>query len=294
MTTEVPPPAGRGKVPVWRTAIGSYGFVFGNLDRFFALGWLLLVITFAVNMASGFLIEVGGGESRSLADWVTYIALSAASWAMYLVFAVRWHRFFLLGERESVFTDVLGTRNWRFLGYTVLLTFAPIVPMFVIGFVSFGVFVSVVETQGAGAVELALILLFGLSGIAMFILLFVMFRFYLVLPGTAVDRPLTLGEAWRNMRGNSWRFIGAFFFVSIPLIIAALILATFGGISEFASATGGASEPTIGVLVVTNALMAIIGFFVMAVGVTVLSKFYRHIVGMDAPGGGAHVLAEGP
>ena len=294
MTTEVPPPAGRGKVPVWRTAIGSYGFVFGNLDRFFALGWLLLVITFAVNMASGFLIEVGGGESRSLADWVTYIALSAASWAMYLVFAVRWHRFFLLGERESVFTDVLGTRNWRFLGYTVLLTFAPIVPMFVIGFVSFGVFVSVVETQGAGAVELALILLFGLSGIAMFILLFVMFRFYLVLPGTAVDRPLTLGEAWRNMRGNSWRFIGAFFFVSIPLIIAALILATFGGISEFASATGGASEPTIGVLVVTNALMAIIGFFVMAVGVTVLSKFYHHIVGMDAPGGGAHVLAEGP
>lgn len=252
------------------------------------------MITFAVNMASGFLIEVGGGESRSLADWVTYIALSAASWAMYLVFAVRWHRFFLLGERESVFTDVLGTRNWRFLGYTVLLTFAPIVPMFVIGFVSFGVFVSVVETQGAGAVELALILLFGLSGIAMFILLFVMFRFYLVLPGTAVDRPLTLGEAWRNMRGNSWRFIGAFFFVSIPLIIAALILATFGGISEFASATGGASEPTIGVLVVTNALMAIIGFFVMAVGVTVLSKFYHHIVGMDAPGGGAHVLAEGP
>ena len=294
MTTQVPPPAGRGKVPVWRTAIGSYGFVFGNLGRFFALGWLLLVITFAVNMASGALVNVGTGEDASVADWVTYIALSAASWAMYLVFAVRWHRFFLLDERESVFSEILAARNWRFLGYTVLLSFAPVVPMLVIGLVSFGVFVSVVESQGAGAVELALILLFGLSGIATFILLFVMFRFYLVLPGTAVDRPLTLGEAWRNMRGNSWRFIGAFFLVAIPLIIVALILATFGGISEFASMTSGAPEPTIGILVVTNAVTAIIGFFTMAVGVTVLSIFYRHIVGMDAPGGGAHILAEGP
>ena len=129
MMTEVPPPAGRGKVPVWRTAIRSYGFVFSNLGRFFALGWLLLVITFAVNMASGFLTEVGGEESRSLADWVSYLALSAASWAMYIVFAVRWHRFFLLNERESVFTHVLEMRNWRFLGYTVLLSFAPVVPM---------------------------------------------------------------------------------------------------------------------------------------------------------------------
>ena len=294
MTTEVPPPAGRGKVPVWRTAIGSYGFVLWQSGSVLCArlasprDYLRGEYGERLPDRSGrrgkpFLGRLGDlyRAFRRLLGHVPRLRRSLAP-------------VFLLGERESVFTDVLGTRNWRFLGYTVLLTFAPIVPMFVIGFVSFGVFVSVVETQGAGAVELALILLFGLSGIAMFILLFVMFRFYLVLPGTAVDRPLTLGEAWRNMRGNSWRFIGAFFFVSIPLIIAALILATFGGISEFASATGGASEPTIGVLVVTNALMAIIGFFVMAVGVTVLSKFYRHIVGMDAPGGGAHVLAEGP
>ncbi len=292
MTIQDAPAAGRGKVPVWRTAIGSYGFVFTNLGRFFALGWLPLVIAFAASMASGFLTEVGGGESRSLADWVTYLALTAASWAMYAVFAVRWHRFYLLGERESVFTDVLGTRNWRFLGYTVLLTFAPIVPMLVIGLIGFVAVLSGAESQAAGAVELAFILLFGLSGFAAFILLFVMFRFYLVLPGTAVDRPLTLGEAWRNMRGNSWRFIGAFFLVAIPLIIAVLILATFSGISEFASMTGGAPEPTIGVLVVTNAVMAIIGFFTMAVGVTVLSKFYRHIVGGETGEGAA--AAGGP
>ncbi len=294
MTTLVPPPAGRGKVPVWRTAIDSYRFVFANLDRFFALGWLPLVIAFAASMTLAVLVDVGGGTNAPVADWVSYLALSAASWAMYIVFAVRWHRFFLLNERESVFTHVLGMRNWRFLGYTVLLSFAPVVPMLVVGLIGFGVFVSVVESQGAGAVELALILLFGLSGFAAFILMFVMFRFYLVLPGTAVDRPLTLGEAWRNMRGNSWRFIGAFFLVAIPLIIVALILATFGGISEFSSMTSGAPEPTIGVLVVTNAVTAIIGFFTMAVGVTVLSIFYRHIVGMDAPEGGEIGAAAGP
>ena len=287
MTTEVPPPAGKGKVPVWRTAIESYRFVFGNLDRFFALGWLPLVIAFAASMTSGFLTEVDGGEGRSLADWVSYLALSAASWAMYIVFAVRWHRFFLLNERESVFTHVLGMRNWRFLGYTVLLSFAPVVPMLVIGLIGFGVFVSVADFQEAGAVGLALILLFGLSGFAAFILMFVVLRFSLVLPGTAVDRPLGLGEAWGNMRGNTWRFMGAIILVAVPSVILMLILLANFGPSLFGDMTGGAPPPTIGVVVATKAVGAIIGFFVAAAAVTVLSKFYRHIVGMATGEGSA-------
>ena len=294
MTTQVPPPAGKGKVPVWRTAIESYRFVFGNLDRFFALGWLLLVITFAVNMASGILVDVGAREAASVADWVNYVALTAISWAMHALFAVRWHRFFLLGERESVFSDVLGARNWRFLGYTVLLSFAPIFPMMFVGLIGFGDSTLEAGPQAIEAINWTLIILFGLYMLAMPIIVFVLFRFYLVLPAIAVDRPLTLGEAWRNMRGNTWRFIGASFLIGIPLIIAISIQAMFAAFSQLASATGGAPEPTMGVLVATNAVMAIIGFLLIAAGITVLSKFYRHIVGMDAPGSGAHFLAEGP
>ena len=294
MMTQVPPPAGRGKVPVWRTAIDSYRFVFGNLGRFFALGWLPLVIAFAASMTLAVLVDVGGGTNAPVADWVTYVALEAVSWAMYAVFAVRWHRFFLLDERESVFSDVLGARNWRFLGYTVLLSFAPVLPIIFLGLIGFGDFPLEAEPQAMEAINWTPIILFGLYMLALPIIIFVLFRFFLVLPATAVDRPLTLGEAWRNMRGNTWRFIGASFLVGIPLMIAVSIQAMFAAFSQVASATGGAPEPTIGVLVATNAVMAIIGFLLVAAGITVLSTFYRHIVGMDAPGSGAHVLAEGP
>ncbi len=277
MTTEVPPPAGRGKVPVFDTAVDSFYFVFSNLGRFFALGWLPFVMSFVASMTSGFLTEMGAEESRS-------ISLFAISWAMYAVFAVRWHRFFLLNERVS---DDLGARNWRFLRYTVFLLFAPVVPMLVIGLIGFGAFVSVVESQGAGAVELALILLFGLSGFAAFVML----RFSFVLPGTAVDRPLGLGEAWRNMRGNSWRFIGAIILVAVPSVILILIRLAIFGPSLFGDMTGGAPPLTIGVVVATKAVGALIGFFVAAAAVTVLSKFYRHIVGMETGEDGA---AAGP
>ena len=289
MTTGGQPPVTAQKLPVWRTVLGSYGFVFANLDRFLALGWLPLVIAFAASMTLAVLVDVGGGTNAPVADWVTYVALEAASWAMYAVFAVRWHRFFLLDERESVISDVLGARNWRFLGYTVLLSFAPVLPIIFLGLIGFGDFPLEAEPQAMEAINWTPIILFGLYMLAFPIIIFVLFRFFLVLPATAVDRPLTLGEAWRNMRGNTWRFIGATLLIGIPLIIAVSIQAMFAAFSQVASATGGAAEPTIGDLVATNAVMAIIGFLLVAAGITVLSKFYRHIVGMEAPGGGAAV-----
>ncbi|MCH8198102.1 MAG: hypothetical protein IH904_08465 [Proteobacteria bacterium] len=254
------------KAPVWRTAVDSFRFVFSNLDRFLALGWLPLVIAFAVNMVSDVRGEVGGGEDASVADWVAYVALSAAYWAMYAVFAVRWHRFYLLDERESVFSEFLAARNWRFLGYTLLLTFAPMVPMWV--FVLISGFVSI------------------LPSIAASILLFVMFRFSLVLPGTAVDRPLGLGEAWHKMLGHTWRFIGAFFLVAILYMILFWIVSAIFGQTLSGGITSGAPEPTIGTLFATNAAMEIFGFFATAAGITVLSKFYRHIVGGEIGEGG--------
>ena len=267
MSTGGQPPDTAGKVPVLDTVVESYRFVFINLDRFLALGWLPLLITFAVYMASDILADVGSGKNGFVADWASDIVLEAGSLAMYAVFAVRWHRFFLLGEHESVFIGIFSPRDWRFLGYAALLTWTPFVPMWVYLLIS--EFVS------------------GLFSIAASILLFVMFRFSLVLPGTAVDRPLGLGEAWRNLRGNTWRFIGASFLVVIPYVIPVWIVLKIFDLSQFTGTTNGTPEPTIGVLVATNAVWAIVGFFATAAGITVLSKFYRHIVGGGTGEGGA-------
>ena len=261
------PPATAGKLPVLDTVVESYRFVFANPGRFLALGWLPLLIAFSVNMVSDVRGEVGGGEDASVADWTADVALEAAYWAMLIVFAVRWHRFFLLGERESVFSEFLAVRNWRFLGYTLLLTFAPFVPVWVLLLISG--FVSI------------------LPSIAVSILLFVMFRFSLVLPGTAVDRSLGLGEAWHKMLGHTWRFIGAFFLVAIPAMFLIWIVSAIFGQSLSGGITSGEPKSMAAVPVVTNAAIAIIGFLWTAADITVLSKFYRHIVGMEAPEGGA-------
>ena len=94
------------------------------------------------------------------------------------------------------------------------------------------------------------------------------------------------------MSGNTWRFIGALLLVSIPFVILIRIVSAIFGLSQFTGTTGGAPEPTIGVLVATNAVHTFIGFFITAVWITVLSKFYRHIiVGIETGEDGAAGLA---
>ncbi len=272
------PPGTAGKVPFLDTAVESFYFVFSNLGRFFALGWLPLVIGVASSMASGFLTETGSGENRSGADWVIYIVLLAASIAMYIVFAVRWHRFFLLDERESVFGEILAARNWRFLGYTLLLTYAPFVPMLIEYFVGSETFWSW-AVPGTG--RMASMEILTLAGLYLFaVTLFtILLRFYLVLPATAVGRPLTLGDAWDIMRGNSWRLIGAAFLGPV------MVTTIYGFMFRHLTQPVGGDGPQIAIDAIV--LDALADLLAIAVGITVLSKFYRHIVGGERGEGGA-------
>ncbi len=271
------PPGAAGKVPFFDTPVESFYFVFSNLGRFFALGWLPLVIDIAFSMTGGFLTETGSGESRSLTDWVTYIVLLAAPIAMYVLFAVRWHRFFLLDERESVFSEILAARNWRFLGYTLLLTYAPFVPVLIVYFVGFETFLSWAESGAGGMARMEISILMGLNLLAAVTLLTILLRFFLVLPATALGRPLTLGKAWDIMRGNSWRFIGAAWLG--PVMVAII---SRWWVRGWTQPVGGDGSQIALDLIVFDALADLLA---VAVGITVLSKFYRHIVGMEAPEG---------
>ena len=261
MTAQVPPPAGRGIIPVGRTAVESYRFVFANLDRFLALGWAPMAVNVATHAV---ILVVIGVRTEALefspAIFVEITLISLPSFAMYVLFAVRWHRFYLLDERHGVFTEVFAVRNWRFLGYVLLLTLAPDVPK----------------------------LIFGPSGWPVVVVLYlVFFRFSLVLPSAAVDRPLGLGEAWRNMRGYIVPYFAIIILIAIPAGIVSGIVAAivFSGISA------GGYEDAFERALVHSGVTAIFTFFFTAAGITVLSKLYRHIVGGETGEGGA---AAGP
>ncbi len=248
MTTQTPPSAGRGIIPVGRTAIESYRFVFINLDRFLALGWAPL----AVNVATqAVILAVMGAGTEAMefgpARFVETTLISLPSYAMYVLFAVRWHRFYLLDERHGLFTEVLAVRNWRFLGYVLLLNLAPGVPK----------------------------LIFGPSGWpVVMVLYFVFLRFSLVLPSAAVDRPLGLGAAGRIMRGYIVPYVAIVILIAIPAIIVAGILAAV----VFSGMFAGGHEVVFERAVVHSGVTVIFTFLFTAAGITVLSKFYRHIV----------------
>ena len=257
MTTEVRPPAGRGIIPVGRTAIESYRFVFINLDRFLALGWAPMVVSVATNAV--ILAVIGAGPEAmefSLLRYVETTLISLPSYAMYVLFAVRWHRFYLLEERHGVFTEVFAVRNWRFLGYVLLLSLAPDVPKWI----------------------------FGPSGWpVVMVLYFVFLRFSMVLPSAAVDRPLGLGEAWRKMR----RYIVPYVAVSILIAIPVGIVSAIVAMVVFRGMFAGGHEVVFERAVVHSGVTVIFTFLFTAAGITVLSKFYRHIVGRKAPESGA-------
>ena len=283
------------KVPVWRTAVASYRFVFANLGRFLALGWLLMLAAAAPQIFATLVMGEPSGWSaesfqESPAHALANVLISGVYYAMHVVFAVRWHRFYLLDERRSVFSEILAARNWRFLGYVLLLALVPYLPMLIMLIVGWGAALSGVRLPPEGMVAELSAAIFIFAWLGTFILYFVFVRFSLVLPAAAVDRPIGLSESWRRLGGNTWRYIGAIILVLIPAIIVGLIVVALFVPFLIAGLPGGGQGPFVTFIVVWNILF---GFFATAVGITVLSIFYRHIVGTDAPEGGAQVLAKG-
>ncbi len=134
------------------------------------------------------------------------------------------------------------------------------------------------------------------------ILWYLALSFILVLPGAAIDRPMRIVDAWHELRGNSWRCIGTIIIVIgfpfsivdniVSLYWSGLTLGTFTVVgTELSSELRTPMNLEDGIFAFS---MTALNFFVTALAITALSIFYRHIVGMDAPEGGAQVFAKGP
>jgi hypothetical protein len=103
--------------------------------------------------------------------------------------AVAWHRFILLEDYPGLLPPLAGRPVWRYVGKTFLLgcvVFLVTIPaLIVIGLIS-GVVMG-----GGGGLFSTLVL-----GLALFVS-YMWLRFGIVLPATAVSRPMGFGEAWR-------------------------------------------------------------------------------------------------
>lgn len=258
---------GRPAFPVWDMAWGSYRFIFANFDRFLALAWFPIAISF-ISFIPDFL-------PHPAILWVLHVLTMGA----YAIFAVRWHRFVLLDDHSGVLSELPSLRNLRFFLYTLAFMWMPAVPSIIIQYLySFN---SVADGE-AFSLPLSFPLIIG------YVIFLVLFRLALLLPTAAIDKPISVQDAWRKMGGNTWNLIGAFVVIIIPLVISALMLSRFMGFYLTLPLSGGMFNLWLGEFGETESFALQAGSLLiqesinlvgLAIGITVLSATHWHLLG---------------
>ena len=260
MRTRLANPLKKSKIPVLATIGMAYRFLWAEGRDFINLALVPIVVLAILDtaVASGLAApsEAGGGLPIPGIIFVVLVNLAAV-----VMFAVAWHRRFLIPQEGATFYRAYRwrLRHSRFLFVSIaigiLILFAAIVPSIVGRSFGSGVVIFVAVALVLG----------GLVGA----------RLSMLLPSTAVDDLMNFNQAWETAYGNSWRILTVFILSAIPVGVAASLIGFLLGLLF-----GGApSLPGIFVLAFTNEFF---GFTSAALGVTVLSEAYRILRGGGA------------
>ncbi|HEU4381580.1 MAG TPA: hypothetical protein VFR73_23665 [Hyphomicrobiaceae bacterium] len=265
-----PSPTRPPKLPFWRTVGACYAIVFGNFGSLLRISWLWLLIMLPVYAAAEWLDSRSqGNETGSLLLSMLPSVLEVPALAS---IAVAWHRLVL--RQESV-QGAVYLRLDRVVWWYAMILLACMVAT--IGPILFGIAAVLPHNVSSqGALSLIVTMLAGF-GVGLGVGVFVLPRLSLVLPAGALGERLTLGEAWRATRGNTWRLACASLLCSLPpLIPAAALVFLVEGTSL--------DESVIGITVYSLAYVLIV-----TIAVTLLSLAYRHFV--ERPGASAAQVA---
>lgn len=245
------------QIPVLATVVLAYRFIWAERRDFINLALVPIVVLAVLDTAVGTGLpaatEAGGG--KVVLGFLLLISVNVVAGVM---FAVAWHRRFLVPQESATF---YGAYRWRlrharFLFVTIaiglLVFFAVIVPTLI------GALLGPV-----GVVLLAAALIVGgLVGS----------RLSLLLPSTAVDDLMNFNQGWELAHRNSWRIFTVFILSAIPVGIGTSVLGFLLG-----ALFGGVPGPLgLFVMAFTNEFF---GFASAALGVTVLSEAYRILRG---------------
>lgn len=266
------------KLPILSTARGAYAFVWRHRRRFFALAFPAIVVLAILTALVVWLPPLVGPAGEEGGDPAVVrglswgeILVSIVTMIVWVLFAVAWHRRYLIPAEAATVGEALRWRHrqTRFL----LITFGISLLAFVIGsfggMAAFGLLVAMdafLASRGEVASlppVLAILVAYSLG-------LFIYARLSLLFPATAVDHRLNLRECFKLTRGNGWRLVIILTLVTAPFLITRFLgLATIALFGFFAGLTG----TLIGVFIEQT-----LTFAGIAVGVSALSIAYRELV----------------
>ena len=273
----------QAKFPVWRTVGKAYALVFGNLGTFFPLAVIPIAVSFLPLVA-----EIAGLVTRPPVPFVPPIPdptgppvqfsvrMDTDSWILvvylivaisWVVFLVSWHRFVLLGHRDtrSPVQFRLGRREVRFILYGLLFVITGMILWLIFGMVLFFTLGPTGFPPSFFEMFINLILLFLLNFALVFL---VLAPFLLLFPAVAVDSDTGLRTAWKQGRGLRWRLFWVVSVASIPFFILMQFMWfmwSLGGLPvEFLEAAS----------VLTRVAQNFVYFLASAVGATILSMAF--------------------
>ncbi len=279
------------RVAVFKTVLGAYAFVWQARKDFVSLAIPLVVVLAIVAALHGWLwppvfattleeLEAAMADRRG-GSMLGMIILVVFNWAVYVVFAVAWHRSYLIPAEATTVGAALRwrRRQTRFLLLLILAFLiagvAPVIGTIVVTVI--GVLVIADESQ----LIIWTPILVAVSVVMVFLALPIYGRLTMWFPSTAVDHRMSLGECWAFSRGNGWRLGVLILLAALPAIIPV-------GVINFVS-LGIVSGAGLGGSLTLQLILALvqngIGFIGTAASVSALSIAYRELMaaGRAAP-----------
>jgi hypothetical protein len=247
-------------LPIGGVIGAAFKRVFSHPKQVFAVGLPYFVLLFILGLVSG-LVLPPVPEMYSGIHWVLALVFLAIQLLIYTAMLVAWHRVTLLGygADKGMFRVGLGPREWRFLGYSLLV--------YPLG-IGLGLIVYLAGTLG-GVVGLIV----GIAAVCAGV--FLILRYCLVLPATAADHPTSLETSWKQTADHFWAMLAVFVVLVIIFFVVGFVVALILGLVFAAFGFIG----TIIILLVMTPLQLLATF----VSVSALSYIYRALSGHPNP-----------
>ena len=182
---------------------------------------------------------------------IVVLTVAAVCWT-----AVAWHRYILLQENPGMFLPKLdGNLVLGYIGRSILLGLVLIIPGIALSFLGGGVAFNLF----AASPYLAVILITLIIYVPLF---FLFYRFSLILPAGAIGKHMTLGNSWSDTASAS----GAIVVVSLVMLAVSVVFELV--IQKIFGSTS----------VSTLVVSAVIDWFMMMIGLSILTTLYGHLV----------------
>jgi hypothetical protein len=288
------------KLPLWDTIGSAYSTYFHNFLDVLLICWFWFVVV-APLMALGNWLQLSwlartmaqlrqGVRPQGTDLWLSLLIGYGGGllfMAAGISIAVAWHRRVILGEqtRFSASNAVTGS-FWRYIGVGILIGLVAIIPM-VLGLLVVTVFLIPLSSHAIpGSQHMGIIVLIALVILFVYLMsITVMLRLCLLLPARAVgDLSVTFKQAWRRLRGNTWRIFWGILACTVPpaLIIEIVSLVLLGSfIPRIVPGNSLPVLPTLPVvpLIAISVIFMVYYLLILPIWIGFLSLSYLHFFG---------------